>query len=141
MFTGGASVSLRRPYVQTAGTAATGDYGTSVGAPPEQLESAKQFISDYKAAGFKDAYTAYGALAYDAANAIISTLPAALGTASTVDDSVRRKVVDAVGKVNFKGASGTVAFDSFGDTVTKTLTMYKVQNGAFTPIKTGEFKG
>jgi len=105
------------------------------------MEKAKQFLADYKAAGFKDSYTAYGALAYDAANAIISTLPAALGTASSVDDSVRRKVVDAVGKVNFKGASGTVAFDSFGDTVTKSLTRYKVQNGAFTPIKTGEFKG
>jgi branched-chain amino acid transport system substrate-binding protein len=127
-------------YGKTAGTAANGDYGTSVGAPPESLESAKQFIADYKAAGFRDSYSAYGALAYDAANAIISTLPAALGGATAVDDSVRRKVVEAVGKVNFGGASGTVAFDNFGDTVTKTLTMYKVEAGEFKPIKTGEFK-
>lgn len=128
-------------YGKTAGAAANGDYGTSVGAPPEQLDSAKQFIADYKAAGYKDAYTAYGALAYDAANAIISTLPTALAGVSSVDDAVRRKVVDAVGKVNFKGASGTVAFDNFGDTVTKTLTMYKVDNGEFKPIKSGEFQG
>ena len=128
-------------YGKTAGAAANGDYGTSVGAPPEQLDSAKQFIADYKAAGYKDAYTAYGALAYDAANAIISTLPTALAGVSSVDDNVRRKVVDAVAKVNFKGASGTVAFDSFGDTVTKTLTMYKVDNGEFKPIKSGEFQG
>lgn len=128
-------------YGKTAGAAANGDYGTSVGAPPEQLDSAKQFIADYKAAGYKDPYTAYGALAYDAANAIISTLPTALAGVSSVDDNVRRKVVDAVGKVNFKGASGTVAFDSFGDTVTKTLTMYKVDNGEFKPIKSGEFQG
>ena len=78
--------------------------------------------------------------AYDAANAIISTLATALGGATAVDDSVRRKVVEAVGKVNFGGASGTVAFDSFGDTVTKTLTMYKVETGEFKPVKTGEFK-
>lgn len=127
-------------YGKTAGPAANGDYGTSVGAPPERLDSAKQFLDDYKAAQFRDSYSPYGALAYDAANAIISTLPTALGSASAVDDSVRRKVIEAVGKVNFGGASGTVAFDSFGDTVTKTLTMYKVENGEFRPVKTGEFK-
>lgn len=128
-------------YGKTAGAAANGDYGTSVGAPPESLDSAKQFIADYKAAGFKDSYTAYGALAYDAANAIINTLPTALGSATAVDDAVRRKVIEAVGKVDFGGASGKVAFDSFGDTVTRALTMYKVENGEFKPIKTGEFKG
>jgi branched-chain amino acid transport system substrate-binding protein len=127
-------------YGKTAGAAANGDYGTSVGAPPESLDSAKQFIADYKSAGFKDTYTAYGALAYDAANAIINSLPTALGSATAVDDSVRRKVVEAVGKVDFGGASGKVAFDRFGDTVTRALTMYKVEGGEFKPIKTGEFK-
>jgi branched-chain amino acid transport system substrate-binding protein len=128
-------------YGKTAGAAANGDYATSVGAPPERLDSAKQFLADYAAAGFKDAYTAFGALAYDAANAIINTLPTALGSASAVDDSVRRKVLEGVGKVDFGGASGKVAFDTFGDNVTKTLTMYKVENLEFKPVKTGEFKG
>jgi len=127
-------------YGKTAGAAANGDYGTSVGAPPEKVASATQFLADYKAAGFKDSYSAYGALAYDAANAIINTLPTALGSATSVDDNVRKKVIEAVGKVNFGGASGTVAFDSFGDTVTKTLTMYKVEAGTFNPVKSGEFK-
>jgi branched-chain amino acid transport system substrate-binding protein len=126
-------------YTKTAGTAANGDYGTSVGAPPERLESAKQFIADYQRAGYRDPFSAYGALAYDAANAIISTLPSALGSASAVDDSVRRKVIEEVGKANFAGASGQVAFDAFGDTVTKTLTMNKVEGGEFKPIKSGEF--
>ncbi|HEX2117719.1 MAG TPA: branched-chain amino acid ABC transporter substrate-binding protein, partial [Acidimicrobiales bacterium] len=126
-------------YTQTAGNAANGDFGTSVGAPPEQLPSARQFIQDYQRAGFRDSYSAYGALAYDAANAIISTLPAALGSANAVDDEVRRKVIEGVGRVSFAGASGQVAFDAFGDTVTKTLTMYKVEGGQFRPVKTGEF--
>jgi branched-chain amino acid transport system substrate-binding protein len=68
-------------------------------------------------------------------------LPAAVGNASSIDDSVRRKVIDEVGKSNFDGASGRVAFDQFGDTVTRTLTMNKVEGGAFTPIKSGEFAG
>ena len=46
-----------------------------------------------------------------------------------------------VAKVTFAGASGTVAFDQYGDTVTKTLTVYKVVNGNFAPVKSGEFKG
>lgn len=128
-------------YGKTAGAAANGDYATSVGAPPEVLDSAKQFVNDYKAAGYKDDYTAYGALAYDAANAIISSLPTALGSATAVDDNVRRKVIEGVAKVDFGGASGKVAFDNYGDTVTRTLTMYKVENGDFKPVKTGEFKG
>lgn len=128
-------------YGKTAGAAANGDYGTSVGAPPESLDSAKQFIADYRAAGFRDTYTAYGALAYDATNAIINSLPTALGSATAVDDNVRRKVIEAVAKVDFGGASGKVAFDSFGDNVTKTLTMNKVENLEFKPVKTGEFKG
>jgi branched-chain amino acid transport system substrate-binding protein len=128
-------------YVQTGGTAVAGDFGTSVGAPPEKLDSARQFLADYRAAGFRDPHTAYGHLAYDAANVIINALPAAVGNASSIDDSVRRKVIDEVGKSNFDGASGRVAFDQFGDTVTRTLTMNKVEGGAFTPIKSGEFAG
>jgi branched-chain amino acid transport system substrate-binding protein len=127
-------------YAKTAGAAADGDYATSVGAPPEQLESSKQFIADYKAAGYKDSYSAYGALAYDAANAIIGSLPAALGSATAVNDTVRLAVVGAVQKASFAGASGPVSFDQYGDTVTKTLTMYKVNAGEFKPIKTGEFR-
>ena len=128
-------------YTRTAGAAANGDFGTSVGAPPERLESARQFIADYQRAGFRDPYSAYGALAYDAANAIIRVLPEALGSAGSVTDDVRRKVVDLVGKVSFDGASGRVGFDQYGDTVTKTLTMYKVENGEFRPVKSGEFRG
>jgi len=127
-------------YGKTAGAAADGDYGTSVGAPPEQVESAKSFIADYKAGGYADPFSAYGALAYDAANTILNALPAALGSATKVNDTVRKAELAAVQATNFGGASGPVAFDNYGDTVTKTLTMYKVEGGEFKPIKTGEFK-
>jgi len=127
-------------YGKTAGAAAEGDYGTSVGAPPEQVESAKSFIADYQAGGYTDPFSAYGALAYDAANTIINALPAALGSATKVNDTVRKAEIAAVQAANFGGASGPVAFDNYGDTVTKTLTMYKVEGGEFKPIKTGEFK-
>ncbi len=128
-------------YGKTAGDAANGDYGTSVGAPPEQLESAKAFIADYKAAGYGDPFSPYGALAYDAANTIINTLPTALGSATKVNDTVRKAEMVAVQTASFGGASGPVGFDAYGDTVTKTLTINKVEGLEFKPIKTGEFKG
>ncbi len=130
-----------KTYVVTAGPAATGDYATSVGAAPEQLESAKSFIADYTAAGYKDPFSAYGALAYDAANAIINPLTTILASATKVNDTIRKAAIAAVQAENFAGASGPVAFDTYGDTVTKTLTMYKVEGDDFKPIKTGEFKG
>jgi len=127
-------------YGKTAGAGADGDYGTSVGAPPQQLESAKAFIADYTAGGYSDPFSAYGALAYDAANAMINPLSAVLGSATKVNDTIRKAEMAAVQAENFSGASGTVAFDQFGDTVTKTLTMYKVEGGEFKPIKTGTFQ-
>ena len=34
-----------------------------------------------------------------------------------------------MGKVSFDGVTGKVAFDEFGDTTTKVLTVYKVKDG------------
>ncbi len=41
-------------------------------------------------------------------------------------------------KVSFDGATGKVAFDEFGDTTTKVLTVYKVEGGKWVADKTGE---
>ena len=43
-----------------------------------------------------------------------------------------------MGKVSFDGATGKVAFDEFGDTTTKVLTVYKVEDGKWVAEKTGE---
>ena len=43
-----------------------------------------------------------------------------------------------MGKVSFDGATGQVAFDEFGDTTTKVLTVYKVEGGKWVADKTGE---
>lgn len=116
-----------------------GDLATSVGAPAEQLDSAKQFIADYKAAGYADAFSAYGAYAYDAANVIIEALAKVLPGKAAVDDAVRSAVIAAVQRSHIKGVAGDVAFDAFGDTTSKVLTVYKVQAGAWVPVKTADF--
>ena len=87
---------------------------------------------------------AYGAYAYDATQVIIVALAKVLANESTINDSVRQKIITEVGNVKIDGATGKVAFDKFGDTTTKVLTMYKGETKAgkqeWVPAKTDEFK-
>ncbi len=105
-------------FIKLAGTNSDGDIATSVGAPADKLQSAKAFVEAYNKAGYKDPYAAYGAYSYDAANAIIKALKTSLPTATDAM-SARQATVDAMAKVSFEGATGTVSFDEFGDTTNR----------------------
>lgn len=122
-------------YIQLAGATATGDLATSVGAPTDSLEKGKEFLAAYEKAGYAEPSSAYGAYAYDAANAIIEGLKTSLKGASDVQGA-RQATIDAVGKVNFQGVTGDVAFDQYGDSKTRVLTVYKVEGGKWVPAKT-----
>jgi len=124
-------------FIKLGGT--DGDLATSVGAPVDTLESAKPFLEGYKAAGFAEGYEAYGAYSYDAANAIINALKVSLKDAADAK-SAREATITAMASVSFDGATGKVAFDEFGDSVSRVLTVYAVTNGAWAAKKTGELK-
>jgi len=126
-------------YISLAGAKSDGDMATSVGAPIETLASGKGFLDAYKAGGFKDGYSAYGAYGYDAANAIIAALKTSLPSAAD-GAAARKATVDAMAKVSFDGATGKVAFDQYGDAVSKTLTVYAVQGGKWVAKSTGDLK-
>lgn len=118
-----------------------GDLATSVGAPTDTLPSAQAFVSAYNAAGYKEPFGAYGAYAYDAANVIIEALAKTLPGKDKVDESVRQAVIDAVQGVSISGVTGQVAFDQFGDTTTKVLTVYAVDaSKKWVAKKTDSFK-
>ncbi|MFI7411641.1 branched-chain amino acid ABC transporter substrate-binding protein [Streptomyces sp. NPDC049627] len=120
---------------------AEGDLATSVGKPVEQLDSAKTFIKDYEAAGYEDAYEAYGGLTYDATWAIIEAVKLAVeGNDGKVPSDGRKAVLDAMAKVKFDGVTGSISFDEFGDTTNHTMTAYKVKNNAWAPEFSGEPK-
>ncbi|MEU1288277.1 branched-chain amino acid ABC transporter substrate-binding protein [Kitasatospora sp. NPDC005856] len=117
-----------------------GDYATAVGLPVESLDTAKKFIADYKAGGYKDAYETYGGYSYDSAWAIIQGVKQAVkDNNGKVPD--RKAVRDAVQKVTFDGVTGKVSFDEFGDTTNKQLTVYTVKDGKWAVEKSGTFKG
>jgi branched-chain amino acid transport system substrate-binding protein len=117
-----------------------GDLATSVGAPAEQLSSARKFIDTYRAAGYSDPFSAYGAYAFDAANVIVNALAKVLPGKSAITDAVRQDIIKAVQGTRMSGVTGDVSFDSFGDTTNKVLTVYKVTGGAWKPEKTDTFK-
>ncbi len=118
------------------------DPATSVGAPAEDLDSAADFIAAYEEAGYADAYSAYGAQSYDAANAIIEALKVALEANPDAEgEDLRAAVLEAMAEVNFEGATGTVEFDEFGDTTNTLLTVYEVSGGEFSAVTTGEYEG
>ncbi len=126
-------------FIKDNGAPVTGDYATSVGAPAADLPSAQAFIKAYQAAGYKDGYSAYGAYSYDAAQALIAAMKVSLKDKSDVQ-SARAATATEVGKVNLTGATGQVAFDDFGDTKARVISIYQVKDGKWTPLKTMEMK-
>ncbi|MFH9263500.1 branched-chain amino acid ABC transporter substrate-binding protein [Streptomyces sp. NPDC017546] len=110
---------------------AEGDIATSVGKPVEELESAKKFIADYKTAGYKDAYEAYGGGTYDATWSIIEAVKivAAENDGKIPAEDGRAKVLEAMSKVKFEGVTGPVSFDEYGDTTNTLMTAYQVTGG------------
>ena len=126
-------------FIKLAGATANGDLATSVGAPTDTLPSATAFVEAYKAAGFQEPYEAYGAYAFDAANAIIAALKTSLASAESAE-AARQPTIDAMAKVSFDGVTGKVAFDEFGDTTSKVLTVYEVKGDKWEAINTAAFE-
>jgi branched-chain amino acid transport system substrate-binding protein len=126
-------------YIKLAGATADGDLATSVGAPTDTLPSATAFVDAYKAAGYQEPYEAYGAYAFDAANAIINALKTSLASAASAE-AARQPTIDALAKVSFDGVTGKVAFDEYGDTTSKVLTTYGVKDGKWAALNTAAFE-
>ncbi|MCX4551736.1 branched-chain amino acid ABC transporter substrate-binding protein [Streptomyces sp. NBC_01387] len=125
-------------YIKTAGKAAEGDLATSVGVPVDSLPAAKDFIAKYKAAKYTGDYGTYGGYSYDAATAIIKAVGAVVKDGKIPTDA-RQQIVDAVQKTDFDGIAGHVAFDQYGDTTNKQLTVYQVKNGVWKAVKSGVY--
>lgn len=112
-------------YIDDATVATAGDIASSVGAPAELLNPASAYLAAYAAAGFTDPPSNFGPYAFDAANLIMQ--------ATLTGNGTRESVIDALQATNTQGITGKLAFDHFGDTLNKILTIYIVENGIFAP--------
>ncbi|MFC7791815.1 branched-chain amino acid ABC transporter substrate-binding protein [Streptomyces cinereoruber] len=127
-------------FISASAEANDGDLATSIGYPVEKLDTAKKFIADYNAGGYKDPYAAYGGYSYDAGWAIVQAVKAVVAANSgKLPSDARAKVTEALGKVSFDGVTGKVSFDEFGDTTNKQLTVYKVEGGKWIDVKSDTF--
>ncbi|MET7363022.1 branched-chain amino acid ABC transporter substrate-binding protein [Streptomyces sp. NPDC005562] len=133
-------------FIKLSGKQGVGDYATSVGQPVEELPSAKEFIANYKKAGFKEAYEAYGGYSYDSAWAIIEAVKKIVDdNDGKLPDDARTKVIDAMKSVSFDGVTGKVSFDEYGDATNKQLTVYQVKTtdpkSGWKPVESGTYSG
>ncbi|MEV8586175.1 branched-chain amino acid ABC transporter substrate-binding protein [Streptomyces sp. NPDC051180] len=127
-------------FISASAEANDGDLATSIGYPVEKLDTAKKFIADYNAGGYKDPYAAYGGYSYDAGWAVIQAVKAVVqANGGKLPADARAKVTEALGKVSFDGVTGKVSFDEYGDTTNKQLTVYKVEGGKWIDVKSDTF--
>ncbi|MFF4570858.1 branched-chain amino acid ABC transporter substrate-binding protein [Streptomyces sp. NPDC001410] len=129
-------------FIKLAGASGTGDLATSVGAPVETLDSAKEFVANYKAAGYKEAYAAYGGYSYDSAWSIIEAVKKVVDdNGGKLPSDARAKITAAMQNVSFDGVTGKVSFDEYGDATNKQLTVYSVTGGAWKAVESGTYNG
>ncbi|MFD4986906.1 branched-chain amino acid ABC transporter substrate-binding protein [Streptomyces sp. NPDC058374] len=132
-------------YIKLGKKNAEGDLASSVGAPLDTLDTAKEFMKNYKEAGYKDPWEAYGGYSYDSAWAIIQAVKATVekndGKLPSDSKESRKQVVEAMQDVKFSGVTGDVGFDEYGDTTNRQLSLYEVVDGAHKPVTSGEYEG
>lgn len=113
-------------YIEEAGVSTEGDVASSLGVPADLLPSAAQFLTDYAASGFAEPASDFGPYAYDAATLLM------LAAEATGGDP--RSIPGFLQQVDRAGVTGRLAFDAFGDTRNRVLTVHQVSGGAFLPV-------
>lgn len=114
-------------YIDDAEVSTEDDIASSLGVPADLLPSAANFVTAYAAAGFDEPASDFGAYAYDAANLLMA--------AAVNSGGQRAGILGYLESVDSEGATGRLAFNSFGDTLNQLLTINVVQDGEFLPVE------
>jgi branched-chain amino acid transport system substrate-binding protein len=114
-------------FLRIAGPAAEGAYVTFLGSPPDLLPSAKAFVDKYKLRYPDAEIKAYDHYAYEITNILAEAIEKV--------GPDRDKIIDYLHGVRYNGVLGETSFDEKGDTLNKTITLFVVQDGRFTPYQ------
>jgi branched-chain amino acid transport system substrate-binding protein len=117
-------------YVRVAGAAAEGTYITFLGAPAAVLPSAQAFVKRYQARYPNDEIKAYDHWGFEAMSILLDLI-------HDVGPD-REKVLAALPHIKHEGVLGVTQFDAKGDTLNKTITIFKVKDGKFIALKGSE---
>lgn len=115
--------SFSPELIKIGGKAVEGSYLSMVGIPPEKLPKAKEFMEKYKAKYPGEDMQPYDTYTYEATSLLLDAI------ANAGQD--RQKIIACTASVKYDGILGETSFDKKGDTLNKTISAYKIQNGQF----------
>jgi len=115
-------------FVKLAGPASDGVMASMPGLPKEKMPGGGEFLTKYKAK-FNQDVELFAPMGYDAVMVFID----AMKRAGSTDPA---KFLPEVGKTNYQGVIGPVAFDEKGDLRNGPITVYVVKGGKWEPLET-----
>ena len=115
-------------FIKLAGNAAEGAYASMPGLPKETMPGGKEFLAKYKAK-FNAEVELFAPMGYDAVMVFIE----AMKRAGSADPA---KFLPEVGKTNYNGVIGPIAFDEKGDLKNGPITIYVVKGGKWEALET-----
>ncbi|MGW5035913.1 ABC transporter substrate-binding protein [Streptomyces nigra] len=122
----------------TSGPEVDGDLAVHIGVPAEQQAKGADFLARYRKAGYAETAGWYGPYAYDATWSIIEAVKALVkANDGALPGDARARMPEAVSRLTFDGVTGRVAFDGYGDTRNRRLTVISVESGRWTSVTSG----
>ena len=114
-------------YLRVAGSAAEGTFITFLGAPADELPTARDFVKRYHARYPNDELKAYDHWGFEAMSIVLDLIHEV--------GPDKEKILAALPKIKHQGVLGVTQFDEKGDTLNKTITIFQVKDGKFIPLK------
>ncbi len=119
-------------FINAGGEATEGAILSMVGTPVTELKAAQNFLSKYEKR-FGTQIQNYGPYAYDVANVLLTAVSKVIAQTGSPDKAA---IIQEIKKTEYDGVIGHTSFDEHGDTKNKVITLYKVEQGKFVPLKT-----
>jgi branched-chain amino acid transport system substrate-binding protein len=114
-------------FIKLAGDASDGAMASIPGLPKDQMPGGKAFLEKYKAK-FNQEVELFAPMGYDAVMVFID----AMKRAGSVEPA---KFLPEIGKTNYEGVIGPIAFDDKGDLKNGPITIYVVKDGKWEPLE------
>ena len=115
-------------FIKLAGDASDGAMASIPGLPKDQMPGGKGFLEKYKAK-FGQEVELFAPMGYDAVFVFVE----AMKRAGSADPA---KYLPEIGKTDYQGVIGPIAFDDKGDLKNGPITIYVVKGGQWAPLET-----
>jgi branched-chain amino acid transport system substrate-binding protein len=115
-------------FIKLAGPASEGVMASMPGLPKEKMPGGDEFLKKYKAKYNQDVEL-FAPMGYDAVMVFVDSMK----RAGSTDPA---KFLPEIGKTNYQGVIGPIAFDEKGDLKNGPITVYVVKGSTWAPLET-----